>query len=132
MDKNNNKGITILALIIWVLIIGAAILYGPKGYHFAIEQYTIRLITANVEKTEAEIRSELISTHPVHIWNKIDSIINGLHFLNPITKLQQTKNGWADPGDVVVTFDGINTFRLDGLGSDGSSLRLNIIIQRTP
>jgi hypothetical protein len=44
---------------------------------------------------------------------------------------RQTKNGWDKPGEVVVSFDGIDTFRLDGLGRDGSSLRLNIVIQKS-
>ena len=117
MKRINEKGITILALIFWVLVIGAAILYGPKGYQYVVTQYTNKLIIANVENVEAEIRSELLSSHPVHVWNRMDSLIS--------------KNGWDHPGDVVVSFDGINTFRLDGIGRDGSSLRLNIIIQRT-
>jgi hypothetical protein len=131
MKITNEKGITILALIIWVIIIGAVVLYAPKGYQYAIELNTIRIITSNVKSVEAEIRSELISNHPVHIWNNIDGIIQRLHFQNPITRNQQTKNGWDQPGDVVVSFDGINTFRLDGIGRDGSSLRLNVIIQKT-
>jgi hypothetical protein len=131
MKISNEKGITILALIIWVIIIGAVVLYAPKGYQYAIELNTIRIITSNVKSVEAEIRSELISNHPVHIWNNIDGIIQRLHFQNPITRNQQTKNGWDQPGDVVVSFDGINTFRLDGIGRDGSSLRLNVIIQKT-
>ncbi len=130
MKKTNNKGITILALIIWVLIIGAAILYAPKAYHFVIEQTTIRLITSNVEKAETEIRSELINTHPVHLWNRMDNLIRGLSLINPITKEIQTKNGWNKPGEVIITFDGINLFRLDGIGPDGSSLRLNVLVQR--
>ncbi len=131
MKINNQKGITILALIIWVLIIGAAVLYGPRGYQYAIELNTNRIITSNVMSVEAEIRSELINTHPVHIWNNMDEIIRRLHFQNPVTRETQTKNGWNKPGEVVVSFDGINTFRLDGIGRDGSSLRLNVIIQKT-
>jgi len=75
--------------------------------------------------------SELLSKHPVQIWNSIDSLIENLNFQNPVTMEQQTQNGWDRPGDVVVYFDGINTFRLDGIGKDGSSLRLNIIIQKS-
>jgi len=131
MIIHNKKGITILSLIIWVLIIGAAILYGPKGFQYAIDQNTKHLVTSNVQSVEAEIRSELISIHPIHIWNNIDGLINRLAIQNPVTKEKQTINGWDHPGDVVVSFDGINTFRLDGIGRDGSSLRLNIIIQKT-
>jgi Tfp pilus assembly major pilin PilA len=131
MKITNEKGITILALIIWVVIIGAAVLYAPKGYQYVIELNTIRIITSNVKSVEAEIRSELLNTHPVHIWNNIDGLIKNLHFQNPVTRNQQTANGWDQPGDVAVSFDGINTFRLDGIGRDGSSLRLNIIVQRT-
>ena len=132
MKINNEKGITILALIIWVIIIGAAVLYAPKGYQYAIELNTKRIITSNVMSVESEIRSELLNTHPVHIWNNIDEIIRRLHFQNPVSRETQTKNGWSNPGDVVVSFDGINIFRLDGIGRDGSSLRLNVIVQRTP
>ena len=131
MKLVNNKGITILSILILVIIVGSAVIYGPKAYDYVIEQNTKRLITSNVEKIESEIRTELISKHPVHIWNDIDNLINRGNILNPITRHRQEKNGWDRPGEVVVTFDGINTFRLDGLGRDGSSLRLNIIIQRT-
>ena len=131
MKRINEKGITILALIFWVLVIGAAILYGPKGYQYLVTQYTNKLIIANVENVEAEIRSELLSSHPVHVWNRMDSLINNLRMQNPVALEHQSRNGWDHPGDVVVSFDGINTFRLDGIGRDGSSLRLNIIIQRT-
>jgi hypothetical protein len=131
MKTFNQKGITILALIIWVLIVGAAIIYAPKAYQYVLDQNVQRLVTSNVKSVESEIRSELISTHPIHIWNTIDGLINRLNFQNPVTLSQQTKNGWSRPGDVVVTFDGISTFRLDGIGRDGSSLRLNIIIQKS-
>ncbi len=131
MKANNQRGITILSLIILILIIGGAILYGPKIYQYILEQNVNRIVTSNVQSVEAEIRSELISRHPVHIWNDIDELIKRLNIQNPVTLEQQTKNGWDRPGDVVVTFDGINTFRLDGIGRDGSSLRLNIIIQRS-
>ncbi len=131
MKKNNQKGVTILALIFLVLIMGGAILYGPKAYQYVINQNVKRIVTANVQSVEAEIRSELISKHPVHIWNSIDELINKLNIQNPVQLERQGKNGWDRPGDVIVTFDGINTFRLDGIGRDGSSLRLNIIIQKT-
>lgn len=131
MKTNNQRGITILSLIILILIIGGAILYGPKIYQYILEQNVNRIVTSNVQSVEAEIRSELISRHPVHIWNDIDDLIKRINLQNPVTLEQQTKNGWDRPGDVIVTFDGVNTFRLDGIGRDGSSLRLNIIIQRS-
>lgn len=131
MKSMNQKGITILALIIWVLIIGGAIIYAPKAYEYVIDLNVARIVTSNVQSVEAEIRSELLSKHPVHIWNNIDSLINGLNLQNPVNLERQTRNGWDKPGDVVVTFDSMNTFRLDGIGRDGSSLRLNIIIQKS-
>jgi len=131
MKTNNQKGITILSLLILVIIIGSAVLYGPKAYDYVVEQNTKRLVTANVEKIESEIRSELISKHPVHIWNEIDKLINSVNINNPITRQRQEENGWDKPGEVVVSFDGINTFRLDGINRDGSSIRLNIIIQKS-
>jgi len=131
MKANNQKGITILSLLILVIIIGSAVLYGPKAFDYVVEQNTKRLVTANVEKIESEIRSELISKHPVHIWNEIDKLINSVNINNPITRQRQEENGWDKPGEVVVSFDGINTFRLDGINRDGSSIRLNIIIQKS-
>jgi len=132
MKPINQKGITILAILIWVIIIGGAIIYAPKIYNYALDQNVKRIVTSNVESVESEIRSELISKHPVLIWNNIDDLINRLNIQNPIALERQTKNGWDKPGEVVVTFDGIiNTFRLDGIGRDGSSLRLNIIIQKS-
>jgi len=131
MIKSNQKGITILSLLILVLIIGSLVLYGPKIYEYVLKQNTKRLVTKNVEKIESEIRSELITNHPVHIWNNINSLIYRVSINNPVTRQRQEKNGWDKPGEVVVTFDGINTFRLDGIGRDGSSLRLNIIIQKS-
>ena len=131
MKITNQKGITILSLLILVLIVGSLVLYGPKAYDYVIEQNTKRLVTENVEKIESEIRSELISRHPVHIWNNIDSLIYRVSINNPITRQRQEKNGWDKPGEVVVSFDGINTFRLDGINRDGSSIRLNIIIQKS-
>jgi len=131
MKVFNQRGITVLALIIWVLIIGAVIIYAPKIYNYVIDQNIRRIVISNVETVESEMRSELLSKHPVQIWNSIDSLIENLNFQNPVTMEQQTQNGWDRPGDVVVYFDGINTFRLDGIGKDGSSLRLNIIIQKS-
>ena len=131
MKINNQKGITILALVIWVLIIGGAIIYAPRAYQYVLDANVKRIVTSNVQSVESEIRSELINKHPVHIWNTIDGLINRLNFQNPVTLSQQTKNGWSRPGDVVVSFDGISTFRLDGIDRDGSSLRLNIVIQKS-
>jgi len=131
MKPINQKGITILALIIWVVIIGGAIIYAPKAYQYVLDQNIKRIVISNVESVESEIRLELLSKHPVHIWNNIDKLIDDLNFVNPITREQQTGNGWNKPGEVVVYFDGINTFQLDGIGRDGSSLRLNIVIQKS-
>jgi len=36
--KLNQKGITIISLIILVVIIGAIIIYTPKVYHYALDQ----------------------------------------------------------------------------------------------
>jgi hypothetical protein len=130
MKPINNKGITILSLIILVLIVGGLVMYGPKAYEYVLNQNIKRLVTANVEKIESEIRSELVNRHPVHIWNNINYVISSVNIMNPITRQKQTQNGWDKPGEVVVTFDGINTFRLEGIGRDGYSLRLNIVIQR--
>ena len=130
MKLINQKGITVLALIIWVIIIGGAIIYAPKAYQYVLDQNIKRIVTSNVESVESEIRLELLSKHPVQIWNNIDKLFNDLNLENPVTLDRQTKNGWDNPGDVVVYFDGINTFRLDGIGRDGSSLRLNIVIQK--
>lgn len=130
MRITNQQGITILSLLILVLLVGSLIIFAPRAYDYVINQNVRRLVTSNVEKVEAEIRSELINKHPIHIWNDIDSLINRLGINNPVNLERQIKNSWERPGDVVVSFDGINTFRLDGISRDGSSLRLNIIIQR--
>ena len=131
MKSINQKGITILALIIWVVIIGGVIIYAPKAYDYVVDQNIRRIVTSNVESVESEIRLELLSRHPVYIWNNIDGLINDLNIINPVTREKQTENGWNRPGEVVVYFDGINTFQLDGIGRDGSSLRLNIVIQKS-
>jgi hypothetical protein len=131
MKLFNKKGITVLSLLILVLIVGGAIIYAPKAYQYVLDQNVRRIVISNVESVESEIRSELINQHPVHIWNNIDNLIEQLNFQNPVTLEQQTKNGWNKPGEVVIYFDGINTFQLDGIGRDGSSLRLNIVIQKS-
>jgi hypothetical protein len=124
----NNRGIVILTLIIWVLIIGAIVIYGPRMYNWYVEQNKIKLIKSNVESVEKEIKSLLIEKHPVVIWNDIDNIIKSISIQNPITRMAQTKNGLNRPGDVWVKFNGVDTFTLDGIGADGNMLYLNIMI----
>ena len=132
MRKNlfNNRGIALITIIIWVIIIGAVIIYAPRLYNWYIEQNTIRIIKSNVESVENEIKSELIDKHPVLIWNDADKIIKSLSIQNPITKEPQIRNGWSSPGDVVVGFDGEDTFTLDGIGPDGNMLHLNIVVKK--
>ena len=126
----NKRGIALITLIIWIVIIAAIIIYAPRLYDWYVEQNTIRIIKSNVESVEDEIKSELLDKHPVYIWNDIDNVIKNLSIQNPITKEAQTKNGWSRPGDVVVYFDGINTFTLDAIGPDGNMLQLNIVIKK--
>jgi hypothetical protein len=123
-------GVALITVIIWIVIIAAIIIYAPRLYNWFVEQNTIRIIKSNAESVENEIKSELIDRHPVLIWNDIDKIIKSLSMQNPITKEAQTKNGWSRPGDVVVYFDGVNTFTLDGIGPDGNMLHLNVVIKR--
>jgi len=127
---SNKRGVVLITLIIWIIIIGAIIIYAPRLYNWYIEQNTIRIIKSNVESVENEIESELIGKHPVLIWNDKDNIIKTLSIQNPVTKEPQIKNGWSSPGDVVVYFDGKDTFTLDGIGPDGNMLRLNIVIKK--
>jgi len=115
-------------LIIWVLIIGAIVIYGPRMYNWYVEQNKIKLIKSNVESVEKEIKSLLIEKHPVVIWNDMDNIIKSISIQNPITRMTQTKNGLNRPGDVSVKFNGVDTFTLDGIGADGNMLYLNIMI----
>jgi len=112
----NKRGIVIITFIIWIIIIGAIIIFGPRLYNWYVEQN--------------EINSLMIDKHPVYIWNDIDKIIESLNMQNPITKEAQTKNGWSRPGDVVVYFDGIDTFTIDGIGGGGEPLNLNITIKK--
>ena len=126
----NKRGIVIITLIIWIIIIGAIIIYAPRLYNWYVEQDTIRIIKSNVKSVENEIKSELIEKHPVFIWNDIDKTIKSLSMQNPVAKEPQTKNGWSSPGDVVVYFDGKDTFTLDGIGPDGNMLHLNIVIKK--
>jgi hypothetical protein len=124
------RGAALITIIIWIIIIGAIIIYAPRLYNWYVEQNTIRIIKSNVESVENEIKSELIDKHPVYIWNDADKIIKSLSIQNPITKEPQTRNGWSTPGDVVVGFDGEDTFTVDGIGPDGSMLHLNILIKK--
>jgi hypothetical protein len=126
----NKRGVVLITVIIWVIIIGAIIIYAPRLYNWYIEQNTIRIIKSNVESVENEIKLELIDKHPVLIWNDADKIIKSLSIQNPVTKEPQIRNGWSSPGDVVVYFDGKDTFTLDGIGPNGNMLHLNIVIKK--
>jgi len=126
----NKRGVAIITLIIWIIIIGLIILYAPRVYHWYVEQNEIKIIESNVESVEKEIRSELLDKHPVLIWNDIDNIIKSLSIQNPITKEAQIKNGWSSPGEVVVFFDGIDTLTIDGIDRRGEVLHLNVIIKK--
>ena len=126
----NKRGVVLITLIIWIIIIGAIVIYGPRIYNWYVEQDEIKIIKSNVESVENEIKSLLIDKHPVLIWNDIDNIIKSLSIQNPITREAQIKNGWNRPGDVVVHFDGIDTFTLDGIGQGGEPLDLNVIIKK--
>jgi len=127
---SNKRGVTIIVIIIWIVVIGAIFIYAPRLYNNYVEQNTIKIIKANVESVENEIESELIGKHPVLIWNDTDNIIKTLSIQNPVTKEPQIRNGYSMPGDVVVYFDGENTFTLDAIGPDGNMLRLNIVIKK--
>ncbi len=126
----NRRGVVLITVIIWIVIIGAAVIYGPRLYTWYVQQNEIRIIKSNVESVENEIKSELLEKHPVIIWNDIDDLFNTLSAQNPITKAAQTKNGWSRSGDVVVYFDGEATFTIDGVGPDGNMLHLNIVIKK--
>ena len=132
MEKKsfNNHGIVLIALIIWIIIIGTIVIYGPRIYNWYLEQNEIKIIKSNVESVENEIKSLLIDKHPVLIWNDIDNIIKSLSIQNPITREAQIKNGWNRPGDMVVHFDGIDTFTINGIGQEGEPLNLNIVIKK--
>ncbi len=127
---SDKRGVVIITLIIWVIIIGLIILYAPRVYHWYVEKNEIKIIQSNVESVEKEIKSELIDKHPVLIWNDIDNVIKSLSIQNPITKKAQIKNGWSSPGEVVVFFDGIDTLTIDGISRQGEALHLNIIVKK--
>ena len=126
----NKRGVALITIIIWIVIIGAIIIYAPLLYNWYVEQEKIKIIKSNVETIENEIKSELIDKHPILIWNNTDKIIKSLSIQNPITKEPQIRNGWSSPGDVVVYFDGKDTFTIDGIGPDGNMLHLNIVIKK--
>jgi len=126
----NKRGVVIITLIIWIIIIGVIILYAPRVYNWYVEQNEIKIIESNVESVEKEIKSELLDKHPVLIWNDIDNIIKSLSIQNPITKEAQIKNGWRSPGEVVGFFDGIDTLTIDGIDRYGEFLYLNVIIKK--
>ena len=127
---SNKRGIVLVAVIIWIIIIGVLIIYAPRLYNWYVEQEKIKIIKSNVESVENEIKSELIEKHPILIWNNLDNIIKSLSIQNPITKKSQIRNGWSSPGDVVVYFNGMDTFTLDGIDPDGNMLHLNIVIKK--
>jgi len=127
---SNKRGIVLITVIIWVIIIGVLIIYGPRLYNWYVEQERIKIIKSNAESIENEIESLMIDKHPILIWNDTDNIIKSLSIQNPITKEPQTRNGWSSPGDVVVNFDGKDTFVLDGIGPNGNMLHLDIVIKR--
>jgi len=89
----NRRGVVLITLIFWIIVIGAAVIYGPRLYNWYVEQNEIRIIKSNVESAENEIKSELLERHPVIIWNNIDNLFNTLGLQNPITRAAQTKNG---------------------------------------
>ena len=126
----NKRGVAIITLIIWIIIIGLIILYAPRVYHWYVEQNEIKIIESNVESVEKEIKLLILDKHPVLIWNDIDNIIKSLSIQNPITKEAQIKNGWSSPGEVVVFFDGIDTLTIDGIDRRGEVLHLNVIIKK--
>ncbi len=126
---SNKRGVVLITVIIWIIIIGALIIYAPRLYNWYVEQEKIKIIKSNVESVENEIKSELIEKHPILIWNNTDNIIKALSIQNPVTKEPQIRNGWSSTVDIVVYFDGLDTFTLDGIGPDGNKLHLNIVIK---
>jgi len=127
---SNKRGIVLITVIIWIIIIGALIIYAPRLYNWYVEREKIKIIKSNVESVENEIKSEIIDKHPVFIWNDTDKIIKSLSIQNPVTKEPQIRNGFSIPGDVVVGFDGEDTFTLDGIGPGGNMLHLNIVVKK--
>jgi hypothetical protein len=126
----NKRGLVLISVIIWIVIIGAIIIYAPRLYNWYVEQNEIKIIKSNVESVEKEIKLLLLEKHPVIIWNEIDEVIKPLGIQNPITREAQNKNGWNRPGDVIVSFDEVDTFTIDGIGRLGQNLNLNVIIKK--
>ena len=126
----NKRGVVLITVIVWIIIIGAIIIYAPRLYNWYVEQEKIKIIKSNAESVENEIKSLMIDRHPILIWNDTDNIIKSLSIQNPVTKEPQIRNGWSSPGDIVVYFDGLDTFTLDGIGPDGNMLHLNIVIKK--
>ena len=126
----NKRGVVLITLIIWIIIIGIIIIYAPRLYNWYVEQNEIKIIKSNVESVEKEIKLLIIDKHPVLIWNDIDNIVKSLNIQNPITREVQIKNGWSSPGEVVVFFNGIDTLTIDGIGRRGEALHLNVIIKK--
>lgn len=126
----NKRGVVLITVIIWVIIIGTIIIYVPRLYNWYVEQEKIKIIKSHAESVENEIKSLMIDKHPILIWNDIDNIIKSLSIQNPVTKEPQIRNGWSRPGDIVVYFDGLDTFTLEGIGPDGNMLHLNIVIKK--
>ena len=126
----NKRGVVIITLIIWIIIIGVIILYAPRLYNWYVEQNEIKIIKSNVESVEKEIKLLILDNHPVLIWNDIDNMVKSLKIQNPITREAQIKNGWSKPGEVVVFFDGIDTLTIDGIDRRGEALHLNVSIKK--
>ncbi len=127
---SRRRGIVLITLIIRVVIIILLIIYVPRLYNWYVEQNTIKIIESNVESVEKEIKSELADKHPVIVWNEIDKLIQSLRIQNPITKQPQTKNGWSTPGEVIVSFDGVDTFTLQAIGPEEKLLPLKKVIKK--
>lgn len=126
----NKRAVVLITVVIWVIIIGTIIIYAPRLYNWYVEQEKIKIIKSHAESVENEIKSLMIDKHPILIWNDIDNIIKSLSIQNPVTKEPQIRNGWSRPGDIVVYFDGLDTFTLEGIGPDGNMLHLNIVIKK--
>jgi hypothetical protein len=126
----NKRGVVLITLLIWIIIIVVIIIYAPRFYNWYVEQDEIKIIKSNVESVEKEIKLLIIDQHPVLIWNDIDNIVKSLDIQNPITREAQIKNGWNRPGEVVVSFNGIDTLTIDGIGHRGEALLLNVIIKK--
>jgi hypothetical protein len=130
MSLFNKRGVVLITLIIWLIIIGVIIIYAPRLYNWYVEQNEIKIIKSNVESVEKEIKLLIIDKHPVLIWNDIDNIVKSLNIQNPITREAQIKNGWNRPGEVVVFFNGIDTLTIDGIDRGGKPLHLNVVIKK--